>query len=597
VNPAPADARFRAVGYRIRVMITIMLVVTALTAIAIVLAEHALTQRVEEQLRQSFQSEMANLHRSQELRQAALLERVRTLVRRARIHAAIEDDALDLLYPSAKDELRDVMDLGRDSESGPRAGHSLRARFYRFLDRNGKLIPALTASGAGTLTTADAFRLELPQPPAYSVQIGYIDRHEADGSTSLAEVIAAPIVSFEHGDVIAALVLGFDASALAVRTPGEELRRGLWFGDRLHMESISTEQRSALAATIRQALRAGMFPENGLRQTFAGEAHLVLVRQLNAGSLYPPAHDVYVYPLSALAAQKSRVRWQVIGVGFLLLAAGLTTSHFLSRRLTLPVERLADDSAQNRVGREKAEAALKSTHEELQRAARFSADASHQLKTPVAVLRAGLEELRLNSELAPETVDEISALIHQTYRLSGVIEDLLLLSRMDAGRLKLNFRPVDISLVIDAALDDLGVQPEVASLTIESNYPRSLAVSGDRKYIALILQNLLDNARKYNRPKGRISVSAHQESDAIRVRIGNTGPAISGEGQSHIFERFHRAAIGENIPGYGLGLNLARELARLHHGDLRLLQSSEDWTMFEVCFQAEHPSATSTRPA
>ena len=71
----------------------------------------------------------------------------------------------------------------------------------------------------------------------------------------------------------------------------------------------------------------------------------------------------------------------------------------------------------------------------------------------------------------------------------------------------------------------------------------------------------------------------------MRLVIGNTGRPISTEGQAHIFERFHRGAMGEDVPGYGLGLNLARELARLHQGDLRLVRSDEAWTEFEVRFR------------
>ncbi len=579
-----------------RVLVAMMLVVTVLTATVIVLVERMLTRRVEEQLQQSFQAELATVHRSQELRQAALFERVRTLVRRARIHAAIEDDALDLLYPSAKDELRDVMDFDRDRSSTHPAAYSLRAQFYRFLDRGGNLIPVLPPHGAGDLAAAEESRLRLPRLPASVVQIGYLQRKEADGSFSIVEIVAAPITSFEHGAVIAALVLGFDAGALVRPMAAEEFRRGIWLDGTLHMEAIGPEHRSALSDSIRHGLGAGAFPEGGVRQMLAGEPHLVFVKQLNPGSLYPPAHDVYVYSLGPLVAQKWSVRRKVIGVGCLLLAAGLVVSHYLSRRLALPVERLADDSARNRLQRERAEAALQSTHAELQRAARFSADASHQLKTPVAVLRAGLEELRSSGGLSPETADEIGALIHQTYRLSSVIEDLLLLSRMDAGRLELAFRPVDVSQIIDAALDDLGAQPDADSLSVGTDYARGLLVSGEKKYIALILQNLLDNARKYNRPGGRIEISARQDDGGLRIRIGNNGRSIGGEGQSHIFERFHRAAVGENIPGYGLGLNLARELARLHHGDLLLLRSAEDWTEFEVRFRTAHPPSASVPP-
>lgn len=586
-------ARFGKAGYRLRVLITMKLVITTLTVIAILLAERTLTSRVEERLQQSFLSELSSVHRSQELRQAALLERVRTLVKRARIHAAIEDDALDLLYPSAKDELRDLMVSDSEAPSTQRPAYSLRAQFYRFLDRNGKLIPVAPTDRAGVLSREEESLLTLPHPARPSVEIGYMRRSTGKDSSPVSEIITAPIVSFENGEIIAALVLGFDTSDLVPPVTEGGLRRGVWLNDRLHMTAVPDAQRAALSDTIRQGAGPGKFPEAGIRRNLAGEPHLIFVKQLNPSSAYPPAYDVIAYPLAALTAQKSRVRWQVIGIGCLVLGAGLALSHALSRRLTRPVEQLADDSDMNRIQREKAEAELQSTHAELQRAARFSADASHQLKTPVAVLRAGLEQLRSNGEISPDTIDEIGTLIHQTYRLSSVIEDLLLLSRMDAGRLELTFRPVDVSSILDAAIDDFSAQPDADSMVLSARYPPALMVSGEQKYISLIVWNLIDNARKYNRPGGRIDISAQEQNGETRIRIGNNGHTIGGDGQLHIFERFHRASMGENIPGYGLGLNLARELARLHHGDVILLQSKDDWTEFEVRFRTAHSPDTS----
>ena len=71
----------------------------------------------------------------------------------------------------------------------------------------------------------------------------------------------------------------------------------------------------------------------------------------------------------------------------------------------------------------------------------------------------------------------------------------------------------------------------------------------------------------------------------VRLNVANTGPAIPAEAREHIFERFHRGGVGENVPGYGLGLNLARELARLHGGELELLRSDGEWTEFQVSFR------------
>ena len=194
-----------------------------------------------------------------------------------------------------------------------------------------------------------------------------------------------------------------------------------------------------------------------------------------------------------------------------------------------------------------------------------------------------------HENLTPDECAEVSALIHQTYRLSTLIEDLLLLSRMDAGRLKLEVGPVNLSELIEASLDDLSASPDEHDVTVETNFPSGLHIAGEKRYTAIILQNLLENARKYNlRRGGRIRITAGVEGDRVRLTIGNTGRPISPEGQAHIFERFHRGVIGENLPGYGLGLNLARELARLHQGELQLTRSDETWTEFEVRFRLAH---------
>jgi signal transduction histidine kinase len=261
------------------------------------------------------------------------------------------------------------------------------------------------------------------------------------------------------------------------------------------------------------------------------------------------------------------------------------------------VEQLAVTSAENREQRERAEEALKVTSEELQRSARFSADASHQLKTPVAVIRAGLEELLARAVLSTAEREEIASLIHQTFRLGNIIEDLLLLSRMEAGRLRLDLQPLELESVIGGWLDDLSALPDGLELNVESDLTPGVHILGERRYTSLILQNLLENARKYNRPGGTVRITSRAEGDMLVLSIANTGATIAPEAQEHIFERFHRGAIGENVPGYGLGLNLARELARLHGGELRLARSEHGWTEFEVSFRLAPMPARTYEPA
>jgi signal transduction histidine kinase len=208
----------------------------------------------------------------------------------------------------------------------------------------------------------------------------------------------------------------------------------------------------------------------------------------------------------------------------------------------------------------------------------------------VSVLRAGLEELLARENLTPEVRDELSALVHQTYRLTSIIEDLLLLSRADAGRLQLNYAPVDLAQVIEAGLDDLSAMPEALDLSVETDFPPALPIAGEKRYCAIIVQNLLENALKYNRPGGRIRVMARTADGWVLLTIGNTGRPIPAGVRERIFERFHRGSVGENVPGHGLGLNLARELARLHGGDLQLVRSDEAWTEFEARFRLATPT-------
>jgi signal transduction histidine kinase len=586
LEPPPSGvARFRA-----KLLVAMMLVVSAITATALFLAQRNLTAGFEQELQREFQAELAVLHQVQQLRDAALAERCRTLVRRSRIHAALEDDALDLLYPSAKDELRDIMAPGDVS------GYGLHAEFYRFLDRHGAVIPADNPGEVGLLSAAEEARLALPTTPA-RLERGYLVRRMRDGETTLAEIITLPVFSNETGEVIAALSLGFRRAGFGAAAVGAGIQRGVWLDGRLHLDAPGAGPTVALETEIAAAIRRGERDRLGVSHPRGAEPHLLFHKQLNPGSAYPPAYEVCVYPVAELQARQRTLRWQVLGAGALLLLGGFGASHLLARRLARPVEALAVDSAENRVQRQRAEAALELTSEELQRAARFSADASHQLKTPVTVLRAGLEELLTSAHLTPEECREISALIHQTYRLSGVIEDLLLLSRMDAGRLKIDLRPVDLTALIAAALDDLDARADEQALTVETDGLEGREVAGDPRYLSLILQNLLENARKYNRSGGRVRVVAHEESGRVFVRVGNTGQPIPPAAQTHIFERFHRGAVGENVPGYGLGLNLARELARLHGGELRLLRSDDTWTEFEVSFRLATAAGLSPLPS
>lgn len=249
-----------------------------------------------------------------------------------------------------------------------------------------------------------------------------------------------------------------------------------------------------------------------------------------------------------------------------------------------PAERLPIPRARDEIAR--LTRVLNESFDRLQRAytsaARFSADASHQLKTPIAVLRAGLDELRLEGSLPADQAEIVAVLLQQTRRLTTLVEDLLLLAQADAGRLKIEPAPVDLIPVVDVLLDDLSALGTERGLCIERDVPGRLMARADARRVKIILQNLGENAVKYNREHGRIRLHGWRDNGAVLLSVANTGNPIPKEHQDRLFERFNRAGQGENIKGHGLGLNIARELARAHGGELRLARSDAEWTEFEL---------------
>jgi len=584
-----SDANQRSITrFRRKLSAAMVLVASATTILALYLTQHNVAVTATRDLQQNFQTELSGLHQVEELRQAALAERCRVLAEKPRIHAALEDNALDLLYPSAKDELRDLME--GDTPVAQQGTGSLHAQFYRFLDSSGAVLSPPNSKDVGEMSPQAEAQLALKQL-LETQQIGYIRENTDAEKETVHEIVAAPIFSTETGNVISALVVGFKPFELSGRGTGAGMKSGIWADNRLYLPSFPKEVRTALDNEIAKAVGNSRSEKNNFVVTINGAPQLLFYRRLNPDSLFPPAYEVCVYSLADSMAQLHRLRWQIGGAGVLLLLGGFVASHFVALRFAIPVQKLALDSQKNRAKRRRADIALVSTRKKLQRSTRYSADASHQLKSPVTVLRAGLEGLLARDDFKPEIYEELSALLHQTHRLTGVIEDLLLLARMDAGHLQLESQPVNLSQLIEEWLDDLGALSDSPYVKIEKKFPPDLYVAGEKHYTSLIVQNLLENARKYNWPDGLIRVNAHKNRNEIVLTVGNTGQPIARHAQSHVFDRFHRGGTATNISGHGLGLNLARELARLHGGDLRLVCSENDWTEFEVRFVSSPPTA------
>jgi signal transduction histidine kinase len=263
-------------------------------------------------------------------------------------------------------------------------------------------------------------------------------------------------------------------------------------------------------------------------------------------------------------------------------AASRVSVHNLDQRL--PVPPTADEIAELIT-------VFNATLDRLQRSfeqsARFSAEASHHLKTPISVLRAGIEEILTDPETPAKQQARAGALLHQIHQLTSIAENLLLLARADAGRLELHRERFDLSEVLRGMCEDASAMADAEGLEVETKLPPELPVAADRRAISLIVQNLLENAIKYNQPDGCICIYAHGVDGEAEVTVRNSGEPIPPERAPHIFERFYRGRADARIPGQGLGLAVAGELAKAHGGRLELVRSDSEWTEFRFALPGE----------
>jgi two-component system, OmpR family, heavy metal sensor histidine kinase CusS len=258
-------------------------------------------------------------------------------------------------------------------------------------------------------------------------------------------------------------------------------------------------------------------------------------------------------------------------------AAARITPKNLHERLPVPA---ADDEISGLVR------VLNDTFDRLERSfqqsIRFSADASHHLKTPLAVLRAGIEQILTDPKSSSEQQDRANALLDQVHLLTSVSENLLLLARADAGRLELKRTELDLHELLEGARDDMEALAQTEDISIETELDPNVSIVADRFAVSLIVQNLIDNAIKYNRRGGAICLRLHARTGKVEITVANKGEPIPKERIEHIFERFYRARSHDTRTGQGLGLSIARELALAHNGELALVRSDSEWTEFRL---------------
>ena len=218
---------------------------------------------------------------------------------------------------------------------------------------------------------------------------------------------------------------------------------------------------------------------------------------------------------------------------------------------------------------------LAETNQQLEEATRlreaFISVAAHELKTPISSLRlsAQLAERVLQQTNTPEQERlsrQIHTVIDQSVKLARLVEQMLDVSRVKAGRLEIQPEPTDVVGLIEGIVDN--ARQKTTKHAVRLLAERPLDATMDPLRVEQVLVNLVDNAIKYSPNGGPIDIEATQEADSVRISVTDNGIGIPPEHRERVFEQFYQAHAGGSAAGMGLGLYISRQIAELHGGTL-----------------------------
>ncbi|MHB1511530.1 MAG: PAS domain-containing sensor histidine kinase [Acidimicrobiales bacterium] len=225
--------------------------------------------------------------------------------------------------------------------------------------------------------------------------------------------------------------------------------------------------------------------------------------------------------------------------------------------------------------------------------ASFLAEISHELRTPLTSILSFTELLRdgVGRDDPAEQVEFLDVITRNAQRLLALVDDLVLLDRAETGILALDLIPLDLASVVQDAVTTFSPQAETKHLSLECNLEEGAPLVGDERRIAQLLDVLLSNAVKFTPEGGRVTVSATSSGDHWFISVTDTGIGVPQLERDSLFERFFRAsnARAARIPGSGLGLSVARAIARLHGGNISIANAAVSGTVVLVALPLDIP--------
>jgi len=293
-----------------------------------------------------------------------------------------------------------------------------------------------------------------------------------------------------------------------------------------------------------------------------------------------------------------------IAVAFLVvIVLSIPAGYLTSRRILRPF--LAIDGAATRIRRGDLKAriepvarspevtrligALNATFAELEssfsRVQQFSADAAHELNTPLTALRGNLEVCLAKERTVEEYQAVLAESVEEVSRLSSMVRDLLLLASPGGADRRARFAPVDIAPLVQGILERLGFIAQESGIRLVPRVTGDARVLGDAVLLQRTLYNLVHNAIRYS-PRGtQVEVTASRRDDTVVIEVKDQGIGIPADQREHVFERFYRLDPGRT-GGAGLGLSLVKWIVELHNGRIEVESEPGNGSLFRVCLPA-----------
>lgn len=298
----------------------------------------------------------------------------------------------------------------------------------------------------------------------------------------------------------------------------------------------------------------------------------------------------------------------LISVPLVLVLAGFG-GYFLARKTLSPVAEMSETASDISAKNLHARLPVKNEKDELgglaiifnsllgrlensfENQRRFMADASHELRTPLAIVRGESEVALSKNNRTPAEYQESLAIVHdESKRLTRIVEDLFTLARADSGQYQAKMTEMYLDELLADCVHKVRVLAEKRRVSVNLCGFEEMPMRGDEQLLRRLFMNLLDNAIKYNREGGQVSVRGEKNAEFYRITISDTGAGISKEDEAKIFGRFYRAdkarsrAAETVTSGAGLGLSIAQWIAELHRGKIELVSSGGVGSTFAVVF-------------